>query len=123
MLMKSEKYQSFQRLYFSCHIVPIFKSIPIDNVVINILHLFLCISDVLICLLIQDLHRLDGIAKSTLDIEKHHNVVLCETFLNTAKYTSDNTHHRKQSGGTSLILKNTTLRVWLISTCAYHSRW
>ena len=68
---------------FSCCAVPIFKFIPIDHVIIDTLHLFLRISDVLINLLIQDLRRQDGIAKATLDREKHSNVVSYETFLNT----------------------------------------
>ena len=58
--------------YFSCCEVPIFNFIPIDHVIIDTLHLFLCISNVLINLLIQDLRRHDSIEKATLDREKHN---------------------------------------------------
>ena len=44
---------------------PIFDFIPIDHVIIDTLHLFLRISDLLINLLIQELRRQDGIEKST----------------------------------------------------------
>ena len=55
---------------FSCCEVPIFKFIPIDHVIIDTLHLFLRVSDLLINLLIQDLRRQDGIANATLNREK-----------------------------------------------------
>ena len=47
-------------------------SFKLDHVIIDILHLFLRITDLLINLLIQDLHRHDGILKSTeLNHAKH----------------------------------------------------
>jgi len=48
---------------FGCDNIPIFESIPIDHVVIDTLHLFLRIGDLLINLLILDLRRQDGIEK------------------------------------------------------------
>lgn len=50
--------------------------------IIDNLHLFLRVSDVLINLLIQDLRREDGISKASLDCEKHRNVAIYEDFLN-----------------------------------------
>lgn len=48
---------------------PLFKFIPIDHVVIDTLH---WIADLLINLPIQDLRRVDGIAKATnVDLSKH----------------------------------------------------
>ena len=65
-----------------CHEKPIFHFIPIDHTIIDSLHLYLRITDLLINLLIQDLRRQDGILKSTLDRSKHSNVTAYETFLN-----------------------------------------
>ena len=48
---------------FNCCREPIFSFIPISRVVIDSLHLFLRISDVLINLLIRDIQILDGIEK------------------------------------------------------------
>ena len=68
---------------FGCRISPIFKFIPIDHCIIDSLHLFLRVSDLLINLLIQDLRRVDGIAKATtLDRNKHCNITAYEKFLN-----------------------------------------
>ena len=50
---------------FGCQNVPIFDFVPIDRVIIDTL--FLRVSDLLTNLLIQDLWRLDGIAKACLD--------------------------------------------------------
>jgi hypothetical protein len=84
----------------SCSEVPIFKFIPIDHMIIDTLHLFLRVSDLLINLLIQDLRRQDGIANATLNREKR--VKSYETFLNTAKNTLGGTH---RNGGISLVQK------------------
>ena len=67
---------------FGCQNVPIFDFVPIDRVIIDTLHLFLRVSDLLTNLLIQDLRRLDGIAKACLDRQQHSNVVAYEKFLN-----------------------------------------
>jgi len=53
------------KLHFNCSETPIFSFIPIQRVVIDHLHLFLRISDVLINLLIRDLQIADGIDKAT----------------------------------------------------------
>lgn len=50
---------------FNCRREPIFPFIPLHRVVIDSLHLFLRIADVLINLLIRDLRILDGIEKAT----------------------------------------------------------
>lgn len=70
---------------FGCDNSPIFESIPIDHVVIDTLHLFLCIGDLLINLLILDLCRQDGIEKvkvDKLDRMKLTHLVTYEKFLN-----------------------------------------
>ena len=50
---------------FNCSRPPMFNFIPMPHVVIDSLHLFLRISDVLTNLLIRDLQILDGIEKSS----------------------------------------------------------
>ena len=50
---------------FNCCHPPIFPFVPIQRVIIDSLHLFLRIADVLINLLIRDLRILDGIDKAT----------------------------------------------------------
>jgi len=70
---------------FGCDNIPIFESIPIDHVVIDTLHLFLRIGDLLINLLILDLRRQDGIEKvkvDKLDRMKLTHLVTYEKFLN-----------------------------------------
>ena len=52
---------------YGCIQQPLFPSILKDHVISDILHLFLRISDALINLLILDLRRMDGIAKTRLD--------------------------------------------------------
>ena len=61
-----------------CCKAPIFK---IDYVMIDTLHLYLRISDVLIDLLIQDLRKLDGITATS----HFANVTACEELLNDCK--------------------------------------
>ena len=53
--------------HFGCVRAPIFPSIPIDHVMIDTLHLFLRIADLLINLLIIDLRRQDGIEKGRVE--------------------------------------------------------
>ena len=70
---------------FNCFNSPLFSFIPMDHVIIDTLHLFLRISDVLINLLIQDLQRCDGIDKVTtckIDKGKQTNLARYEKFLN-----------------------------------------
>jgi hypothetical protein len=67
---------------FGCRSIRMFKFIPIDHVMIDTLHLFPRVSDLLTNLLIQDLRRADGIARATLDRSKHFNVTAYEQFLN-----------------------------------------
>ena len=50
---------------FNCKARPLFDFIPMDHVVIDTLHLFLRISDVLIDLLIRELRRSDAVEKKT----------------------------------------------------------
>ena len=53
---------------------------------IDTLHLFLRVSDVLINLLIQDLRRLDGILKDTVvDSQQHVNITAYESLLHECK--------------------------------------
>ena len=66
---------------FNCARVPLFSTIPLNRVVIDSLHLFLRISDVLINLLIRDLRILDGVGKATNDPNSIH-LKTYENFLN-----------------------------------------
>ena len=50
---------------YSCKHKPMFDFIPLDHVVVDLLHLFLRIADVLIAKLIQDLRLLDNITKNS----------------------------------------------------------
>ena len=68
---------------FNCCHPPMFPFIPIERVVIDSLHLFLRIADVLINLLIRDLRILDEIDKATsLDQANTTNMKAYQTFLN-----------------------------------------
>ena len=70
---------------FNCSETPIFPFIPIQRVIIDHLHLFLRISDVLINLLIRDLQVADGIHKSTSTLpnkSKGRYMVTYRDFLN-----------------------------------------
>ncbi len=70
------------RKKFGCLKMPIFSSIPIDHIIIDTLHLFLRIGDLLINLLIMELRRQDGIDKQrTLRLDQTH-LASYETFLN-----------------------------------------
>ena len=63
---------------YNCSYEPIFSFIPIHRVVIDTLHLFLWITDVLINLLIHDIRILDGINNSKVT----SNMVVYQRFLN-----------------------------------------
>ena len=70
---------------FNCCRAPMFPFIPMERVVIDSLHLFLRISDVLINLLIRDLRIADGIDKATsVDLNKTNatNIKTYQQFLN-----------------------------------------
>ena len=81
-LMYSSKPKSKQK--YNCSRAPLFTSNPISRVVIDNLHLFLRIADVLINLLITALRRLDGIEQSVskLDRKKQTHIAKYEAFLN-----------------------------------------
>ena len=72
------------RKRYNCSRSALFEFIPIDHVVIDTLHLFLRISDLLINLFIQELQRQDGIIKSIgrFDRNKCCNLMKYEAFLN-----------------------------------------
>ena len=73
------------KLNFGCLQKPIFLSISIDYIIIDTLHLFLRIADLLINLLIMELRRQDGIDKKKsfkLDRTKLTHLATYETFLN-----------------------------------------
>ena len=63
---------------YGCCCSPLF---PL-HVIIDSLHLFLRVSDLLINLFIQELRRQDGTGKATLDRSVHTNVAKYEKFLN-----------------------------------------
>ena len=75
MLSKSSKVR------FSCCRAPLFPFIPMEQVVIDTLHLFLRISDILINLLIRDLRIKDGITKAS-DVPCDSYTKSYENFLN-----------------------------------------
>ena len=60
---------------FNCSNPPLFSMIPMHKVIIDNLHLFLCISDLLTNLLILDIRRLDGIEKAcSSELGKYQNL-------------------------------------------------
>lgn len=70
---------------YGCKRLPLFESIPMDRVIIDTLHLFLRIGDLLINLLIMDLRRQDGVEKGKLDKfdkSKQTHLAAYEQFLN-----------------------------------------
>lgn len=79
----AQKPKSTER--FNCSHSPVFSFIPMHYVVIDSLHLFLRVCDLLINLLIQELRRQDGIEKSSsvkLDRTKQTHLATYERFLN-----------------------------------------
>ena len=71
---------------FSCKHLPLFDFIPMDRVVIDTLHLFLRISDVLAQLLIQDLRIAECIEKNQkfqkgFDRTKYTHMAIYEQFV------------------------------------------
>jgi len=70
---------------YGCKRLPLFESFPMDHVIIDTLHLFLRIGDLLINLLIMDLRRQDGVEKGKLDKfdkSKQTHLAAYEQFLN-----------------------------------------
>ena len=83
-----------------CRSSPIFKFIPINHVIVDTLHLFLRVSDLLINLLIQELRKQDGIVRATLDRSKHVNVTTHEIFLKlmmSVRFVSTGTHFKSRN--------------------------
>ena len=64
---------------FNCSHKPLFPFIPLDHVIIDTLHLFLRIADILINLLIRDLRTLDATTNCT---ESASNLTVYKCFLN-----------------------------------------
>ena len=69
------------RKNFGCLRMPIFRSIPLDHVIIDTLCLLLRIADLLIDLLILELRHQDGIDSQTRPLKKTH-LASYEAFLN-----------------------------------------
>lgn len=90
-IWQAEKYEAKSILQFSVSNKPLFPSIPLTNVVIDNLHLFLCVSVVLIRLLITELRRQHAIDKvnkfSTFDVE---NIVCSLLIPNLEFYVGEN---------------------------------
>ena len=86
---------------------PIFPTIPLANVVIDNLHLFLRVFDVLIRLLIDELKRQDAIssARESFDVSKYKYCKGLEDFISTLGIPN----FRFYVGRTSRILKVRTL--------------
>ena len=78
-IREKSKLSKRNKLRFSCCREPIFPFIPITRVVIDSLHLFLRITDVLINLLIRNLQILDGITKAR-DVTRTHTNSYTETY-------------------------------------------
>lgn len=92
-----------------CKSSPIFKFIPIDHVMIDSLHLFLRISDVLINLLIQELRKQDGITQTTLNVTAYESFLNDVCKINFHWYTCQETKQTKWrdlSGPEKIILFN-----------------
>ena len=71
---------------YNCSHPPLFDMIPMHKVIIDNLHLFLRISDLLINLLITDIRRLDGIEKVTSpDLDKCRHMKKYEDLMNKCK--------------------------------------
>jgi len=67
-LPKTKKYNEEK---CGCIRLPLFPSIPIDHVVLDILHLFLRVSDVLTNLLIVEIRRIDAINNNTSYLDRY----------------------------------------------------
>lgn len=80
-IKEKSKLSKRNKLRFSCCREPLFPFIPLTRVVIDSLHLFLRITDVLINLLIRDLQIYDGISKAT-ETPANSYINVHEKFLN-----------------------------------------
>jgi len=76
------KLSSNSKNRFNCSNKPIFSFIPMERVVIDHLHLFLRISDVLITLLIRDLEIVDDLHDKLPNKKKGKSLVTYKEFLN-----------------------------------------
>ena len=84
-IKEKSKFGKTSKYRFNCSREPIFPFIPLHRVVIDSLHLFLRIADVLINLLIRDLRIIDGIDKAiNIDLKKVDSACIkkYEYFLN-----------------------------------------
>ena len=80
-ISENTKFPKKSKLCFNCSETPIFSFIPLQHVIIDHLHLFIRISDVLINLLIRDLQVVDGINKATSTLpEKGKYMVIYKDF-------------------------------------------
>ena len=98
------------RRKFNVSRAPIFSTIPLTNVVIDNLHLFLRVSDVLVRLLIDELKRQDAISSArkfneSFDVSKYKHCKGLEDFICTLGIPN----FRFYAGWTSQILKVRTL--------------
>lgn len=78
---------------FSCCEIPIFKFVPIDHVIIDTLHLFLRVSDLLDLRITSSAWYSKGYSWQGKAVMSHHMKLFWTVF---AKYTLGGTHHRKQ---------------------------
>ena len=62
-LMELSKLPKNSKQRFNCSHLPLFPTIPVKNVIIDTLHLFLQIRDLLVNLLVMELRQQDGIEK------------------------------------------------------------
>ena len=68
---------------FNCTNMPLFPTVPIDHTVVDMLHLFLRVTDVLFNLLVLDIRRMDAIVKCTSEsnLDSSENLHKLQTFL------------------------------------------
>ena len=68
---------------FNCTNMPLFPTVPIDHTVVDMLHLFLRVTDVLFNLLVLDIRRMDAIVKCTSEsnLDSSDNLHKLERFL------------------------------------------
>ena len=93
-LPKSNKYK------FNCSSKPLFPFIPITKIIIDTLHLFLRISDVLINLLIRDLRQIDFCNKTTTNISNYQRFLneTCKIHFNWITTENNNIKWRDLTG-------------------------
>lgn len=82
-ITEKAKLPKTSKLRYNCRRAPLFSFIPLKHVVIDSLHLFLRVADVLINLLIRDLRALDGIEKVKSAAKVSKNTDAYVKFLNS----------------------------------------